>query len=88
MVIILVVVIFENTVAPVIGGNANLLTVTGVVKKFGTDVAHRFTEIRFDGAGDVLLDNNITPYARLIRQAGTGKVTITNARMLLWVLVT
>lgn len=73
-------VIFENSVAPVVGGNANLLTVTSAAgKTIGGDNAHRFTELRFDGVGDVLLDDKITPFALLIRQAGTGKATITNA---------
>jgi outer membrane autotransporter protein len=71
-------VVFENSA---VAGAPNALTVTSTTggKTIGTDSAHRFTAISFAGQGDVVLDANITPFALLISQAGTGKATITNA---------
>ncbi len=56
------------------------LTVTGNAghKTIGTDNANRFTTIEFNGAGDVLLDANVTPFAKNIVHSGAGNVTITN----------
>jgi len=72
------IVLFENSKA---GGTPDVLTVTSTTgpKTIGSDNTHRFTAIRFAGAGDVVLDDKITPFAIQINQTGTGKATITNA---------
>ena len=72
------IVVFENSK---VGGTPDVLTVTSTTgpKTIGSDNTHRFTAIRFAGAGDVVLDDKITPFAIQINQTGTGKATITNA---------
>ena len=58
-------------------GETLTVSAPGAAKTIGTNKANRFTTIEFNGAGNVLLGANVTPYAKDILHSGTGKTTIT-----------